>query len=539
VELKLLAISYGDTKPPCYTSAYNWFRQYRESNFNPMVLVKKPSTRPRGKQLCKATHIIIRDHINTLYLQRTHPNIKSLHAFIKAFIENENKARLDYTSDVIDTPSLSTVYRTIKNLNGYLLDFHHHGREYAAKTHKFGVKQAPLHTLLALVEGDSHLVDLELIDQNGNNLGRPWLFVLIELMTRCIIGWELSFTPPCAAKVLRAFRMALEVSIDGRPGGRMEELVLDNGMETANHTIQNIADLLGFKITYGPPGCPNVKAHVERFFGTLNTSLIHSIPGTTFSNPVQRGDYNSEKNACLTIEQLNEQFSNWVQNVYHDSYHSGINQSPRMAWTAALAMQLPPEHYSKDDVNALCRSLTYRKLANGRVRFSKISWTGPALAEIAHHLRSNQKALVYYDLTDLSTVWVAHPDRPTELFEAFATEPGYQNHLSLFEHELVLAQLKEQHIAFNESTARQTLTEIHRKIQQISEERKLTSKKSLSSKFTKKTSVQKQSIQNTNNSLTPPPSSRTKVSTNALKFTDESANPSTYTVINLRDVRHE
>jgi putative transposase len=46
----------------------------------------------------------------------------------------------------------------------------------------------------------------------------------------------------------------------------MGEMVLDNGLETANQTIQNIAATLGFKLTYRPPGCPNVKARIERFF---------------------------------------------------------------------------------------------------------------------------------------------------------------------------------------------------------------------------------------------------------------------------------
>jgi hypothetical protein len=56
---------------------------------------------------------------------------------------------------------------------------------------------------------------------------------------------------------------------DSESGGRMEELVLDNGMETANQTIQNIAAILGFKLTYGPPGCSDVKAHVEHFSAHL------------------------------------------------------------------------------------------------------------------------------------------------------------------------------------------------------------------------------------------------------------------------------
>ncbi|MCW8277829.1 transposase family protein [Pseudomonas sp. PCH199] len=196
---------------------------------------------------------------------------------------------------LLNSPSKSSVHRAINKINRYLLDLKHHGKKFADNAHKFGLKHAPSLTLLAQIQGDSHLVNLELIDDEGNNLGRPWLFVLIEIMTRCIIGWELSFTPPCAEKALRAFRMSLEVSEDNQPGGRSEEVGLDNGVETANPAIQNLANIVGFELTYGPPGCPDVKAQIERFFGTLNTGLIHMIPGTTYSNPQERGDYNSKK----------------------------------------------------------------------------------------------------------------------------------------------------------------------------------------------------------------------------------------------------
>jgi putative transposase len=395
-----------------------------------------------------------------------------LHQFITAFIENENEHRSIYSDSAIKVPSLSTIHRAVKRINPYLRDLHHHGKKIAEKNSNFGFKQVPPSTLLSVVEGDAHLVDLELIDDMGNNLGRPWLYVLIEVMTRCIIGWELSFTPPCAEKVIRAFRMALMVSTNGEPGGRMEELILDNGVEGNNHIFKNIARLVGFKLTFAPPGCPNAKSHVERFFGTLNTSLIHPIPGTTFSNPEMKGDYKSEKKACLTLEQLQGILSRWIRDVYHTSYHTGINNTPRSAWDTAVKIHFPPERYSQLDLDALCRSLTYRKITGGRVTFEYLSWTGPALPYVAKELKTGQQAMIFYDSSDLAKVWVAHPDRPSELYEAYATEPDYQNGLTLFEHKLVRSQLKKERHLFSGFTARHALLKIHEGIQFIGERRR-------------------------------------------------------------------
>ncbi|MNF44948.1 Transposon Tn7 transposition protein TnsB [compost metagenome] len=534
-ELTLLAAKIGDLKPPCYTTVYTWFREYRSANFNPLALLKHPSNLPRGKQLNDATHTIIREHMHEFYLKRPHPTVKTLYRFICSHIENTNRANLPLNIAPIEIPSLSTVHRAIRKINRYLLDLHHHGLSHAQKSHKYGLKHEVPAALLAVVEGDSHLVDLELVDENGNNMGRPWLFILIEVMTRCIIGWELSFVPPCAEKVLRAFRMALETSEDSEPGGRMEELVLDNGMETANQTIQNIAAILGFKLTYGPPGCPDVKAHIERFFGTLNTNLIHAIPGTTYSNREMKGDYNSDKKACLTLEKLNDVFSRWIRDVYHDFYHTGIHQTPHQAWTAALAQQLPPERYSREDLDGLCRSIIFRKCANGCVHFLNLSWTGPALSDIAHRLKANQKAMIYYDPSNLSTVWVAHPERPTELFEAIATDPHYQNHLTLFEHKLVLEQLKKERLAFSDVRARQTLLEIHKEIQLISEGKKAkaTTDKNKVKKTTKKTNVQRNNIKKTSKTRAALPAPA-----EALRQ-DDLDGPTAYPIISPKDDKNE
>lgn len=539
--IKSLAASRGDPKPPGYTTAYNWFKVYKKANYNPLALLKTPSHRPRGKQLGEEVHAIIREHIHTFYLKRPHPSVKILHGFIKTHIENKNSARMLTNAPLLNAPSKSSVHRDINKINRYLLDLKHHGKKFADKAHKYGLKHAASPTLLAQVQGDSHLVNLELIDDEGNNLGKPWLILLIEIKTRCIIGWELSFTPPCTEKALRAFRMALEVSENNQPGGRWEETGLDNGVETANPAIQNLAYIVGFELTYGPPGCPDVKAQIERFFGTLNTGLIHIIPGTTYSNPQERGDYNSKKNACLTIEQLNEKFARWIKDVYHELPHSGLGQSPRMAWEAAMEHQLPPERYSKNDMDELCRSLTFRKVRNGVVHLFGLTWTGPSLSEIAHRLKPNQKALVHYDSSDLSKVWLAHPDHPTEQVEAFATDPNYQNHLTLFEHQLVQAELKKKRQCYSETHARQALLEIHTEIQELYEQHKNRSgyKKSKTNKKSEKKARQNKRLKNTYNNSVSLASQSAAESERVTTPLEDLPLPTAYPVVTFKDSHNE
>ncbi|EIX1764644.1 hypothetical protein MJ718_004253, partial [Cronobacter sakazakii] len=43
---------------------------------------------------------------------------------------------------------------------------------------------------------------------------------------------------------------------------------------------------------------------MERIIGTAMQMIHDELPGTTFSNPDQRGDYDSENKAALTLREL-------------------------------------------------------------------------------------------------------------------------------------------------------------------------------------------------------------------------------------------
>jgi putative transposase len=465
-ELERLAEEFGDEHAPGYTTAYLWFRVFRESNFNPYSLVKRKSTRPRGKQLGRETHEIISQFVHKYYLQPKHPTIKTLHTLIEGHIENENDARSSYSTEKIKIPSLPTVSRDTKRISQYYKDARQLGHKLAEKTNNYSVKQVISRFLLRLVEGDSHEMDIIVVDEIGRVLGRPWLHILVETSTRYIIGYELSLTPPCAEKFLKSLRMAL-LANDQYHGGRMGEISVDNGAEANNDTVKNVGYLLNVKIDYGPPATPNARAIVERFFGTLNSQLTHSMEGSTDSNPIIGKYYKAEDGACVQMIELNELFDLFVHGVYHHEYHSALYTSPNEAWLTALREQLPPERYTQDSLNGLCRQVLSKRINNGRVQHKYLSWTGPALPDIAARLGPKKKAKVYLDITDLSTVWIAHPDKPTELYKAYATAPHYQNKLTMYAHELVLKELKEKKKRFDGSFARQTLLIIYNKIWEI------------------------------------------------------------------------
>jgi len=59
---------------------------------------------------------------------------------------------------------------------------------------------------------------------------------------------------------------------------------------------------------------------------------MHKLPGTTFSSPEHRGDYDSNKEAKLSLTDLEAVIADWIINVYHKRVHSGIKMSPESLW---------------------------------------------------------------------------------------------------------------------------------------------------------------------------------------------------------------
>ena len=61
--------------------------------------------------------------------------------------------------------------------------------------------QAPL----AIVQIDHTKVDVQLVDEQSRLvLGRPWLTVLLDVFSRAVVGFNLSYNAPAAAGVALA-----------------------------------------------------------------------------------------------------------------------------------------------------------------------------------------------------------------------------------------------------------------------------------------------------------------------------------------------
>lgn len=198
----------------------------------------------------------------------------------------------------------------------------------------------------AIWQIDHTFVDIELVSQNDRlPIGRPWITVAIDLYTRLVVGWYVSFDPPgaigtglCISRAIlpkNEFLAKLGIAHPWPCQGKPTDIQSDNAKEFRGEMLQQACGEHGINLKFRKIGKPNYGAHIESFLGTLMAE-IHALEGTTFSNPRDKGDYNSEAKAVMTLDEFELWLANLILGDYHQRRHSALNCSPLKKYEEAL-----------------------------------------------------------------------------------------------------------------------------------------------------------------------------------------------------------
>ncbi len=324
--------------------------------------------------------------------------------------------------DGLRPPSPSTIRRRLEALS--LSDLRRRGEEHPEAKPVYGHAPPARHPL-DLLQIDHTPVDLILVDPvDREPIGRPWLTVAIDAYSRCIAGFHVSIEAPSATLVglcltQAAMDKASWLMLRGVEGewpatGKPRRLGVDNGPEFHSQAFERGCAQHGIAIEWRPPGQPHFGGIVERVIGTL-MGLVHGLPGTTFSNIGQRGTYDSDKAACLTLEELERWLAVAVAKFYHLRPHAGLDgQSPLRRWQdgvialaaegGAIPVPRDPRAYLVDFLPVLNRSLQ----RNG-IRIEHLTYFSPALRAWITARERPDPLLVRRDPRDLSRVFVLDP----------------------------------------------------------------------------------------------------------------------------------
>ena len=187
--------------------------------------------------------------------------------------------------------------------------------------------------------------------------------------------------------------------------GLPEALHLDNAPEFHAESLTRAAQEYGIRLEYRPLGRPHFGGHIERLIGTT-MGAVHLLPGTTFSNVADKGDYPSEKTAVLTLAELENFIALQIAGVYHQSVHSALHRSPIQAWNEKITERSRP---LRQPINPLEFFYDFlpderRLIRRDGIRLFNIHYWDNYLSPLAG--RSQQPQVVKYDPRNLSRIYL-------------------------------------------------------------------------------------------------------------------------------------
>jgi putative transposase len=426
---------------------YTLLRRCREAGGELTALVPGRSSGGRSRpRTAPASEAALRRVVQEVYLTPQRPTA--------AEVAREVAGRCH--TEKLRPPSSSTVRRRLRSLP--LAERRKRGEEHPEAKPVHG--HAPsVRFPLDLVQVDHTPMDLILVDPlDREPIGRPWLTVAIDVQSRCIAGFHIALDAPSAVSVgLCLTHVAMdktswlalrEVEADWPVQGKPRRIGVDNGADFHSAAFERGCEQHGISIDWRPPGQPQFGGVVERVIGTL-MGLVHGLPGTTFSNVGQRGSYDSDKAACLTLEELERWLAVAVAKYYHLRPHEGLDgQAPLRRWqegVAALAAEggsIPVPRdlraYLVDFLPVLRRSLQRDGLT-----IDHVTYFSSALRAWIMARNRPGPLLVRRDPRDLSRVFVLDPLDGGYL--EVPTRDLSRPAISLWEHRLARRRLRAKH----------------------------------------------------------------------------------------------
>lgn len=288
---------------------------------------------------------------------------------------------------------------------------------------------------LDCLQVDETPLDIILVDEVYRKpIGRPFITVAEDIFSRVAYGFCLSFEHPgfftagqCLymgimpkQEFLRQAGVEGEWDVWGLP--KSVAIHTDNAKWYRGKDLKRFSDEYGISVTFRPTKTPKYGGHIERFIETLNME-IHKLPGTTFSNPREKGEYDSEAKAVMTIKEVETWITNFIVKEYHNRPHDGIDKmTPMKKYETGIfgdettAGPGVPNIIQGEDAIRLKLSLLpsiERTIQRDGVTIENIPYYSDVLRQYAEREKPGSKKRKYFfkrDPRDISIIYFYAPD---------------------------------------------------------------------------------------------------------------------------------
>ena len=208
--------------------------------------------------------------IERLALTRPRPALTTLHRLRSA----ERRVR------GLAVPSYATVRDIVQSLDPALVTLALDGPAAYRDRHEL-VYRRRADRPNEIWQADHTELDILITSAAGGKPDRPWLTIVIDDHSRAICGYTVFTSAPSAMNTALALRQAIWRKTD--PAWAMcgipDVLHVDHGSDFTSHHLERTAIELRIRIIHSTVGRPQGRGKIERFFRTINTELLPTLPG--------------------------------------------------------------------------------------------------------------------------------------------------------------------------------------------------------------------------------------------------------------------
>ena len=178
----------------------------------------------------------------------------------------------------------------------------------------------------------SHLLRLKI---NGKSK-KTYLIAIIDDKSRLLVHSEIFFNDNAVN-----FQIVLKKAI--KKYGIPKKLLVDNGGPYKNKQLSMITASLGINLIHTRPYSGASKAKIERVFRTVKDNYVNCTDWNIFKS----------------LENLNQQFTIYLNTEYQNKIHSGIKTTPRKRYKddMALIKYKPTEEIEKSFLHRITRKV--------------------------------------------------------------------------------------------------------------------------------------------------------------------------------------
>jgi len=419
---------------------YNHLSRYRDERRVSFLLPRTNGA--RRTRISQAVEEIIAETLREMWLRPEQPDL--------APIVDEIRARC--ASEGLDPPAYVTIAKRIARLftpEEIARLRHSGGKSLRRLKPRAGYIRAkhPL-DVVQIDHTPADIQFLEVIDNQGVFIGRPYLTIAADVATSAIIGFCLTLEQPSRLSVALCLAQSMcrkedwlvERHIDHAwpMFGRPKQIVVDSAMEFRSASFTRGCADFGIAIQTRNKGTVHRGGVVERLLGKVNT-VLRSLPGKTGRSIADRGDYPSEERARLSFSDLERCITLAI--IDHNlSQNARKLTVPADEWEHKCRPMEQPEDNPVDVLLNFLPNKT-RKISPQGISLFAIdyfdSWLGPLIAR-----RDRLDALdVRYDPRDISHIYLKDPG--TGAWRSVGRRDGLSETITLWQHKIERSRMRE------------------------------------------------------------------------------------------------